>query len=126
MIDNVIYEGKKLILEFLGIGPKKIGNDYTWNDSVFFRISSKDYEYVIREIIDYSKFDTSIEWAFKFLDKLAELKYKFEIGTTLSSELKHDYYCEIWSISTGYGDTFPEAIFKAAVKFIKWYNKEQK
>jgi len=61
-MEKTLFEKKKLLVEFMGLKPTKFGNNYSWSDAPYYYCNSMDYEYVMKGIIDYSKYNTDWNW----------------------------------------------------------------
>jgi hypothetical protein len=58
-MEKTLFEKKKVLVDFMGLKPTKFGNYYSWEDQPF---NSEDYDYVMKGIINYSKYDTEWNW----------------------------------------------------------------
>lgn len=110
MTQEQIIEDNKLIAEFMGV----------------------DWKY--RRITNYqSKYHKSYDWLIPVVEKIENLGYDYEITNNGIFDL--DYYCvfyhdydndprRIYSDSSS-KKSLIEVIYKATVKFIKYYNKQE-
>lgn len=116
-----MIQNNKLIMAFMNVKPKLYGDQYQWNDGVFFSCRGKDKNYVLDSIANYLKYSTSWDWIMPVIVKIGQ-----DTGYTLVMEENSsywvnsgDYGCDNTEFG-GYSDI--ENIYTAVVEFIKWNN----
>jgi hypothetical protein len=70
-------------------------------------------------------YHTSWEWLMPVVEKIKDLGFKYQICSNANDGDR--YYCEFGEEKIlSFGITSIEAVYKAVVEFIKWYNKNKK
>ena len=128
-------DDKKEILKFMEIKPTFIFGQYHWSDSPYFSTAQDTEALALQSIAKYSKYDTDWNWLMKVVDKIDSLSYVRKNGKNISFAVDiHQSNCGIEGyldgIGTGYvcsadGSDRLNAVYKAIVKFVKWYNNER-
>jgi len=62
-------EDNKLIMDFMGLAPKKSGDHYSYSDGIFFTSRSISEQEVYDSMIRYVKYATSWDWLMSVVDK---------------------------------------------------------
>jgi hypothetical protein len=130
-----ILENNKLIAEFTGAKEQEfidgsIGLSF-WNPNGSGRLgkypdgSTSKYD-------DELKYHFSWDWLMPVVEKIEKFRFKDEIDTTdaiqnyafLRTLQRNQARINRFSLFTG--DTKIDAVWKAVVEFIKWYNRQEK
>ena len=128
-----IVENNKLIAEFMGVFDKILstGNIHSWGDAPFYYTTEDTKEKVIKNICKYSKYDSDWNWLMKVVDKIESFvlndgnSFNVTIGATNYCVIQ-DSYGEIYENIEDSEETKLLTVYKAIIKFIKWYNKQNK
>ena len=115
-------EGNRLIAEFMGL--------------VFYDDQNQYYDSVNGVFMGlFFKYHTSWDWLMPVVEKLHNMAILYEIKNKLSTYNERWYRCSLTlykeSLPNGKyrvvrdGDTQLNAIWRAVIKFIQWYNKEE-
>lgn len=128
-----IVENNKLIAEFMGVFDKILstGNIHSWSDAPFYYTTEDTKEKVIKNICKYSKYDSDWNWLMKVVDKIESFvlndgnSFNVTIGATNYCVIQ-DSYGEIYENIEDSEETKLLTVYKAIIKFIKWYNKQNK
>lgn len=114
MEDSKIIQGNKLIAEFMGV---KMGEPYMW------RIGS-----TVPLTEEHLAYHESWDWLMPVVEKIETTEIH---GLATASVCIEDTECEIKDYGTDSssfayeeGDTKIEAVWKACVAFIEWYNTQ--
>ena len=116
MSNEEILEGNKLIAEFMG--GKVI-------DEIFIckELTKSHNERCLHHYnISQAKYHSSLDWLIPVIEKIESIGFRWEIGMSLKNPY---HYCKIWSIGTIEGISPINAIYSAAIEFIKWYNQNK-
>lgn len=128
-----IVESNELIAEFMGEFDKILstGNIHSWSDAPFYYTTEDTKEKVIKNISKYSKYSKDWNWLMKVVDKIESLvlnddnSFNVTIGATNYCVIQ-DSYGEIYENTEDSEETKLLTVYKAVIKFIKWYNKQNK
>ena len=128
-----IVENNKLIAEFMGVFDKILstGNIHSWSDAPFYYTTEDTKEKVIKNICKYSKYDSDWNWLMKVVDKIESFvlndgnSFNVTIGATNYCVIQ-DSYGEIYENIEDSEETKLLTVYKAIIKFIKWYNEQNK
>jgi hypothetical protein len=129
----------ELIAEFMGVKEQQgfydsYGQDepfwYTANDR--FRTHSRSIPDVsFDEFIEHCKYDTSWDWLMPVVEKIEKTPELFHTRIMAYAD-ENNYLCDIvdsdnyeraCQLSTG---SKIDAVYRAVVQFIKWYNEQKK
>lgn len=114
-----------LIAEFMGFQKTNIG----WYDFE----ESLNLPNTIDNTFDNLLFDKSWDWLMPVVDRIEGLKIVVDIhrhwGTMVEDEVEEMYFCtmqikEGHTIDIAWEDNKIDAVYKAVVEFIKWYNNK--
>lgn len=125
-------ENNKLIAEFMGLKPKMESPDvYVFNDMPYFSVRENNPEDVMNAIVKYSKYDSDWNWLMSVVEKIEQLKNRHNF--TFSVKISGNYctiesynYSLIVRIVECNDTTKLKSVYNACVRFIKWYNKQNK
>jgi len=134
MTKEEIFEGNKLIVEFMEVDKKisSAGYIHSWSDPPFYYTTENSKEKVIHNIIKYSKYHSSYDWLMPVLKKI-NLEYNTTIGIIADENIQ---YCEIvsnihndllqitWKESRIDEIPLIELVYSAVIEFIKWRNND--
>jgi len=124
-----ILENNKLIVEFMEIKKEIIStnNIHSWSDAPYFYTTENLKEKVIENIVEYSKYHEKWDWLMPVVEKIENI----DVVASVQIEQPTIY---IWksSIDSTFEDieidifkfSKLEAVYKAVIEFIKWYNKK--
>ena len=114
-----IIENNKLIAEFMGLFDKILstGNIHSWSDAPFYYTTEDTKEKVIKNICKYSKYDSDWNWLMEVVEKC--LVGEAEYNEDEAKKAIHEIYESLCNINI-------TSVYNACVKFIKWYNEQNK
>ena len=116
-----IIENNKLIAEFMGVFDKILstGNIHSWSDAPFYYTTEDTREKVIKNISKYSKYSKDWNWLMQVVEKIENLE------NNLKNETREEFtqFQKVLSLPIY---TKIEVVYNACVKFIQWYNKQNK
>jgi hypothetical protein len=104
-------ENNKIIADFMGA---KVTTDTYFINGMYMTISDADLKY-----------HSDWNWLMEVVEKIESLHFDFAIytGSSVSVINTEDYpYKEIISLN---GSSKKEAVYRACVDFIKWYNEQK-
>ena len=121
-LENSILENNKLIAEFMGLDPNHL-------DALFV--------YLVANGMKSLSYNSSWDALMPVVEKISSMGYYFDInnhGTHWTGDKDTSkYICAFYKnhkqkyrypeITREFGSTLHSATYKAVVKFIKWYNK---
>jgi hypothetical protein len=146
-------ENNKLIALFMGVTPRLISPDvYGYSDSPFISIIEGNPEKVMEGIAKYVKYDTDLNWLIEVAEKIEKIGYKIHMpllsnyGYIVKAEgysavNNHVEVAYIRNIKNKYATNPPtaknpayvdeftnhkEALYNLVLRFIKWYNENNK
>jgi hypothetical protein len=113
MTNEEILQGNKMIAEFMGLWEAEEGYLYNTQFEKGFRMSDLQYH-------------SSWDWLMPVVGKIEDLGHIIIIGT-LSDPLLTVIYLEGFEQELeGSGSSKIEAVYKACLAFIEWYNSQTK
>jgi hypothetical protein len=90
MTSQEILEGKRLILDFMGVAPAKIDGIYSWSDPPFLYTNGTDKEVVLTSMAKYAKYDRSLDWIMPvYINCLSEIT---DLIRSSKNKSMHDVY----------------------------------
>jgi len=112
MTKEEILQGNALIIEFMEIKPIWNGSEYIYTDSPFYYTTEKDLEKIMKNIIEYAKYHSDWNWLMNCIIKMNETKEWDEYNIS-------DLSIALVSVDIEYA-------YSLVVKFINWYNTQEK
>jgi hypothetical protein len=111
----------KLIMEFMGIKPHRVGNLYCWSHTPWYHVSNPEEEKTLDDIANFLKNQLLKDWNFlmKIVNKIHEVDLT-HVGVDSVYETE-EFLCVRDELCTGRADTVLEEI----VSFIKMYNQNK-
>ena len=131
-MENII-ENNKIIAEFMGVFDKILstGNMHSWSDAPFYYTTEDTREKVIKNISRYSKYSKDWNWLMEVVEKIES--FVFDDNNSFNVTIGATNYCviqdsngEIYENIEDSEETKLLTVYKAVIKFIKWYNKQNK
>ena len=131
-MENII-ENNKIEAEFMGVFDKILstGNMHSWSDAPFYYTTEDTREKVIKNISRYSKYSKDWNGLMEVVEKIES--FVFDDNNSFNVTIGATNYCviqdsngEIYENIEDSEETKLLTVYKAVIKFIKWYNKQNK
>lgn len=120
-----ITANNALLLEFMGVKPVYTWGNYKWNDNPFYSVSYAEESKTLNAMAEYAKYHKDFNWLIPVIERIQKLGFRVIteglIGIKeMCSIESNDYY------GRSFADSKIEAMYKAVVSFIQWFNSQNK